>query len=168
MDITQATSIAERVKAELAPYTERIDIAGSIRRRKPQVGDIEIIAIAKQVPAGLFGDETEVDPAFCALVTQWPKVIGEPTGRHTIRLLPEGINLDLYIVDPDTWGYTMAIRTGSADYTHQVFATGWAKLGYTSHKSVLYRYGRPTYIREEIDLFTLLGLSWVEPCAREI
>jgi DNA polymerase/3'-5' exonuclease PolX len=45
MQIAKATAIAERIKAELAPYTERIEIAGSVRRRKPEVKDIELVAV---------------------------------------------------------------------------------------------------------------------------
>jgi DNA polymerase/3'-5' exonuclease PolX len=163
MRIAQATAIAERVKAELAPYCERIEIAGSVRRRKPQVKDIELVAIPRQVTADLFGDETEADPDFCAVVNRWPAIKGTPTGRYAQRVLPDGINLDLFIVDADPWGYTLAIRTGSADYSAHVLGTRWASLGYTSRDSVLYRYGRPTYIREETELFTLLGLPWTDP-----
>ena len=167
MQIAMATAIAERVKGELAPYTERIEIAGSVRRRKPEVKDIELVAIPRQVVSDLFGDETEACPDFCAAVNWWPAIKGTPNGRYTQRVLPDGINLDLFIVDADTWGYTMAIRTGSADYSAHVLGTRWASLGYTSRESVLYRYGRPTYIREETDLFALLGLPWTEPWDRE-
>jgi DNA polymerase/3'-5' exonuclease PolX len=83
MLIAQATVIAERVKAELAPYCERIEIAGSVRRRKPQVKDIELVAIPRQVTADRFGDETATDPAFCALVNCWTKIKGEPMGKYT-------------------------------------------------------------------------------------
>jgi DNA polymerase/3'-5' exonuclease PolX len=167
MEISQALAIAERVKAELAPFTERIEIAGSVRRRKPQVKDIELVVIPRRVVSDLFGDETAVAQDFCTVVNRWAKIKGEPTGRYTQRLLPDGINLDLFIVDADTWGLTLAIRTGSADYSAHVLGARWAALGYTSHESVLYRYGRPTYIREEADLFTLLGLPWADPYDRE-
>lgn len=39
--------VAERLRDELAPYCERIEIAGSIRRRKPTVHDIEFVAIPR-------------------------------------------------------------------------------------------------------------------------
>ena len=43
MEYNKALEIAEKTKAQLAPYCERIEIAGSIRRKKPDVGDIEIV-----------------------------------------------------------------------------------------------------------------------------
>jgi hypothetical protein len=43
---------------DLAPCCARIQVAGSVRRRKEVVGDIEVVAIPRYVPAGLFGDCT--------------------------------------------------------------------------------------------------------------
>ena len=101
MKHAQALILAEAALSALTPSCERISIAGSIRRRKPEVGDIEIVCIPKHIPAGLSGDELEVDPDFCAVVNQWPKVKGEPAGKYTQRRLPDGINLDLFIVPGD-------------------------------------------------------------------
>ena len=44
MKYEEALKIAEEVKALLAPHCLRIEIAGSIRRKKPEVKDIEIVA----------------------------------------------------------------------------------------------------------------------------
>jgi DNA polymerase/3'-5' exonuclease PolX len=90
MHHAQALILAEEALNALKPYCERALIAGSIRRMKPEVKDIELVAIPKQVPAGLFGDTLEVDPDFCAAVCRWPKVKGEPTGKYTQRGLPGG------------------------------------------------------------------------------
>lgn len=42
--------IATRAEAALAPYCHRISIAGSVRRQRPQVKDIEIEALPWQEP----------------------------------------------------------------------------------------------------------------------
>jgi DNA polymerase/3'-5' exonuclease PolX len=170
MELTHALAIAERVHAALAPFCDRLEIAGSVRRRTPQVKDLELVAIPKQVPADLFGAERQVDPAFCAVVTQWVKVKGEPTGKYTQRLLPEGLKLDLFMADADSFGLIYAVRTGSADFSHRVLATQWVKQGYKSHGGRLMRLrdGQVIPIREEAELFALLGLPWVEPPKREV
>ena len=54
MNLQQAQQIAERIKSELAPHCDRIEIAGSIRRKKPEVKDIEIVCIPKPYETGLF------------------------------------------------------------------------------------------------------------------
>jgi DNA polymerase/3'-5' exonuclease PolX len=155
--------IAENVVSELNPYCERCEIAGSIRRNKPECKDIEIVIIPKS--NGLMDLNN--------IVSKWAKVKGEITGKYTQRVLPEGIKLDLFIATKDNWGLIYSIRTGSADFSHKVLACGWKKKGYTSENGILYKtinpcesdldYDNPTYIREEKDLFDLIGIKYIEP-----
>jgi DNA polymerase/3'-5' exonuclease PolX len=169
MNLNQATEIAERIRSKLAPHCERIEIAGSIRRRKPEVGDIEIVCIPKTWETGMFaGGDTVVDPDFCALVNRWPAVKGKPTGKYTQRILPDGINLDLFIARPENWGLIFAIRTGSAEYSHRVLATRWVEAGYHSMDGMLCKGFHKIPIHEESELFTLIRLPWKEPWERNL
>jgi DNA polymerase/3'-5' exonuclease PolX len=162
MKLDQATAIAERIKAQLAPHCDRIEIAGSIRRRKNEVGDIEIVAIPKPYDVGLFAS------GIAPIVTTWPKVRGELPCKYTQRQLPDGIALDLFFATAENWGLIYAIRTGSADYSHRVLACGWVRNGYKSAKGMLTRNGVPVPVPEESDLFRLAGVPWVEPKARSL
>jgi hypothetical protein len=85
MDRASALALAEQCRAALAPSCHRIEIAGSIRRGKPQVEDIELVALPKLVPADLFGDAMTADLEFCAVVNQWPAIKGQATGKYTQR-----------------------------------------------------------------------------------
>jgi DNA polymerase/3'-5' exonuclease PolX len=167
MPYAQALAVAERTRDALVPDCERIAIAGSIRRRKPQVKDIELVAIPRQVPTGLFGDEWVTDPDFCAVVNQWPAVKGRPEGKYTQRQL-DGIVLDLFMADAENWGLIVAVRTGSAAFSHHILASGWVKAGYRSEAGRLRKHGQIIPVREEHDLFALIGLPWVEPESREV
>jgi DNA polymerase/3'-5' exonuclease PolX len=164
MRIDQATAIAERVKARLAPHCVRIEIAGSIRRRQGDVGDIEIVAIPKPY------DESPLFLSGIALVVnQWPKVRGELPCKYTRRELPDGIELDLFFATLDNWGLIYAIRTGSADYSHHVLAHGWSVRGFKSIEGVLHNsLGRPVVTPEEEDVFQLAGVAWVPPEERYV
>ncbi len=88
--------------------------------------------------------------------------------KYTQRILPEGIALDLFFATPEDWGLIFAIRTGSADYSHKVLATRWVQFGYKSEGGILKRNGKAYAVREEIELFKMLGLKWVEPKDRVI
>jgi len=162
MKHAQALAIAERVKAQLAPHCERIEIAGSIRRRKADVGDIEIVAIPKPYDVGLFAS------GIAPIVSEWPKVRGELPCKYTRRTLPEGIALDLFLATARNWGLIFAIRTGSADFSHRVLACGWVRNGYASREGMLTdaESGKPLDVCEEADLFRLAGVPWTEPEAR--
>jgi len=168
MKLTQATEIAERIKSELAPFCDRIEIAGSIRRRKPEVGDIEIVCIPKRVEEELLFSNKVVHPKFSELVNRWPAVKGKPTGKYTQRLLPENIFLDLFMADADNWGLIFSIRTGSSAFSHHVLAAGWCHAGYHSFEGCLFKGVQRIPVREERDLFDLIGVAWKEPWERNL
>jgi DNA polymerase/3'-5' exonuclease PolX len=169
MKLAGALEITKAVMLQLQPYCDRLEVGGSIRRKRPFVKDIELVCIPKQTPVDFFEAEFVVDPCFCAVVNQWPAVKGRPTGRYTQRILPQGITLDLFIANPRNWGMILAIRTGSAEFSYRTLACRWKRLGYKSEDGILRnKFGDQVEIREERDLFNLLGIGWVDPECREI
>jgi DNA polymerase/3'-5' exonuclease PolX len=176
MKLAEAQAIAEGVRAALLPHCERCEIGGSIRRQRPEVGDVEIIAIPRtlHVATDLFGGKTlpVLDPGFAEVVGRWKHIKGSAHGRYTQRELP-GIVLDLFICDARNWGLIFAIRTGSADWVRQRLACAWVRAGYKSQEGRL----RVRTVRglacvqetpDERGLFALIGLPWTEPQDREI
>jgi DNA polymerase/3'-5' exonuclease PolX len=164
-----AKSIADRLKSELEPFCDRIEIAGSIRRQKPEVKDIELVAIPKRISVpDLFGESLQIHPGFIAAVNQYQAVKGTPEGRYTQRKIPDGICLDLFIAHQDNWGLILAIRTGSAEYSHRVLACGWTQKGYTSVNGMLIKYGQQMPVREEKDLFDIIGIPFQAPENRSL
>ena len=162
MKFPEAKIIADETLELLKPHCERIQIAGSVRREKPEVRDIEIVAIAKPYEnRGFFTN------GIATVVNQWEKVKGELPCKYTQRILPAGIKLDLFFATPDTWGFLLAIRTGSAEYSHKILADGWVAKGYHAKKCILYCGHKIKKFREEKELFEFLGLGWVEPKDRE-
>jgi len=157
MEYTKALEIAEKIKAELSPHCERIEIAGSIRRKKPEVKDIEIVAIPKPYEIGLF------ESGIATIVNQWEKVKGELPCKYTQRILTEGIKLDLFFAVHANWGLIYAIRTGSADYSHKVLASTWVKKGYKSIDGHLTWNENRVLVAEEKDLFERIGIPFIEP-----
>lgn len=165
MELEKALAIAERIKKEMEPYCDRIQIAGSIRRKKVEVKDIEIVVIPKPWESGLFED------GLASVVNQWEKVKGEMIYgqvKYTQRILPEGIKLDLFFAEPGNWGLVLAIRTGSADYSHKVLESGWVARGYHSIDNYLTQNGKRYEVTEEIDLFNRLSLEYIEPEKRTL
>lgn len=162
MQLQKAKKIAENILEQLKPHCERIEIAGSIRRLKPEPKDIEIVAIPKPYDVGLF------ESGIATVVNKWEKVKGELPCKYTQRILPDGIKLDLFFAMPENWGLIFAIRTGSADYSYKVLASRWVKFGYKSENGILTRDGEKYPVREEIDLFKMLNLEWVEPTERAL
>jgi len=162
MKLQKAKEIAQKTLKVLKQHCERIEIAGSIRREKPEPNDIEIVAIPKPYGVGLF------ESGIAIVVNKWQKVKGELPCKYTQRILPEGIKIDLFFATPDNWGLIFALRTGSKDYSHKVLASRWVQFGYKSENGMLIRDGKIYPVREENELFEMLGLEWVEPRLRVI
>ena len=155
MKIKNAQAIADGILEQLAPHCDRIAISGSVRRRKADVGDIEIVAIPKPYEVGLFSS------GIATVVDRWEKVKGELPCKYTQRTLPEGIVLDLFFARPENWGLILAIRTGSAEYSHHILAYNWAQRGYKSIDVMLHnRHGDPIPTPEERDVFAICGVPW--------
>lgn len=135
--LSQALRTANRLVEILTPVTDRIHIAGSIRRMRKEVKDIEIVCQPKKVykkdPTSLF-DEGEwiVSPDFDHALSTFTHEIqkGKTSGRYMKILLKNNQPLDLFMPAPDDYFRQLVIRTGSADYVHNVIATGWNKLGW--------------------------------------
>lgn len=154
MELKLAQKIASKYLELLRPFClpGRCVVAGSVLREKPEPKDIEIVCIPT--------DDKII--SFIEVMESLQKVKGEATGKYTQRILPEGINLDLFMVTPENWGYILAIRTGPAGYSKYLVDT-WKRCGYKGIDGMLTKNGVPIPVREEKDLFDLLGLEWVDP-----
>lgn len=177
MSLREALEKAQALLADLKPHCERIEIAGSIRRGKPWINDIELVAIPSIVPVepveNLFGEvsnpgETQRDPGFVEVVKRYAETIvkGEPATAKYIQFLTRtGVKVDLFTAHRDNWGYIFAIRTGSAEFSKGL-AHRWVKQGYNGEDGMLMKFGKAIPVREERDLFALLHLPYVQPSER--
>lgn len=170
MTLETGKRLADQIVEQLREYCDRIEIAGSIRRKAPNVNDIEIVCIPKQYNGYACA-------AFCQVVMQWSKVKGEPTGKYTQRMysIPESlqtdtnyVKVDIFMPPKDSWGYIFAIRTGSEAYSHKVLANSWVKKGYRGKDGYLTQDGIAIPILEERDLFDLIGVAYLPPELRNM
>lgn len=141
----KAHKVADYILNLLKPHCEQIHIAGSIRRMRPEIKDIEIVCQPKKEikHEGLFQDEVKIiDRNFTeALATITEIVIrGNVEGRYiqikTNSKNCPGIYLDLFMPDPSDYFRQYAIRTGSADYAHHTLANAWRKKGWAGAKDL--------------------------------
>ena len=118
--------VADELCGWLNPACERIEIAGSLRRRKATVGDVEIVYIAKtevrRNPNDMFADITInlVDEAIAELektkvLVRRKNVFGSETfGVHNkyMRHQATGMPIDLFSTTPECWFNYLVCRTG--------------------------------------------------------
>jgi len=101
MELKRAEKVAAVVVKRLSPFCSRIEVAGSIRRKKPWVNDIDLVLIIN-------------DPwNFHAEVKQLGQL--KTSGTRIMRVMAGSIQVDIYIADEETWATLLLIRTGSAE-----------------------------------------------------
>jgi DNA polymerase/3'-5' exonuclease PolX len=178
MDLARAQQLAEAVRGDLAPHCERIEVAGSVRRRAATIGDLEFVCIPKY-RMDLLGNPlgSELDSRLDRLVLEdrfHRHKNGERQKQFTIR--SAGCKLELYICDEATWAVVMTIRTGSAEFSHR-FVTQKKKGGLLPDNmkigdgtdrgtNRLYIDGTVISTPTEEDLFRLAQMKWIHPWER--
>lgn len=105
MELERAQRIAEEVIKRLSPYCQRIEVVGSVRRKKPLVRDIDIVLIPS--------DPWNLEQEIRALARPFaPKLSGDKLKRFNIA---GGVQVDLYFASEQTWATLLLIRTGSKE-----------------------------------------------------
>lgn len=169
MTLHEAQYIADGIKAKLAPYCERILVAGSIRRQKKDCSDIDLVVIPRRDQIkDLF--QTVIDtppvPEFINIVNSWTKLIGDPTGKYCKRLLPDGHKLEISICSDDNFGCIQIIRTGDQDFTHNLMKRA-LKLGFAQMDGYLWSGDKKLPMYDEEDYFKVLDLPYIHPKNRD-
>ena len=176
IELSEATLIANAVMQHITPAMVRVEIAGSIRREKPVVGDIELVAIVKDQEKllKLIGDVGQTIKTGVPGVIPWtPKA----DAKYIRVRLSEGMNLDLFVARPENWGGLFLMRTGSAagadgnafnGFTPGCFSR-WKKLsggGRMTDVMPTMPDGTQLPVYEEQDFFDLLEMDFVPPVER--
>jgi len=132
LNLQEASKLADEVCEKLSDHFAKVLVCGSIRRKKEEVNDIDIVAIPKKESEYEFGDHTLsddikiLDPAGNVLAKH--KQAGPDRfldGPAIKRFFYFGMMIDLYLADETTYETLVLIRTGSKD--HNVRLTTLAK-----------------------------------------
>jgi DNA polymerase/3'-5' exonuclease PolX len=176
--LADAEALAVRLLEQLSPCCERIVIAGSIRRRKPDVGDIELLYIPKtaEVPDGLFDQRTislaeaSIDQLVKTGVLELrPSKTGIYSWGQKNKLavhVESGIPVDLFATTVPNWWNSLVCRTGGKDsnllITRTALSRGWS---FESYGSGFRRFNNSDHheTTSERDVFEFLGLPYKEP-----
>ena len=179
MELSKARTIAQKWQEIFQPVCDRIEIAGSIRREKPEVKDIELICVPLQdFESDLFGVSSVPYYPIHDHVLELIK-IGKCTPvksgmKYKQLVLEDGINLDLFIVTRQTWAVQFTLRTGPEDFSHWIvkkrrYGGALPSNCYVKHGLVWKEGGKePLDIRSEEDFLDFLNLGWVEPKDRRV
>ena len=173
--LAEAREVAVELTQLLRLSCHRIEIAGSVRRGKPDVGDIELVAvpIVEDEPDGMFDVRhvNRLTERVNDLIVTGP-LDSHPTdpkrGERYSKIVhsPSGLQVDLFSTSRESFGIIFLIRTGPADYSHR-FVTDMRRRGFHVGGGQLHRGGLgcgtyacevvPTY--HETDVFAALDMT---------
>ena len=128
MKLARAQLIAQELLGHFGSHNELIATAGSIRRRKPNVKDIEIVyvPIVDVIPVTLFGDtekfdrvETKIHHMINSGHLTWDDQVKRrgPKYKRLIHCKSQAV-VELFRADRANWGLQLALRTGPAKFNH--------------------------------------------------
>lgn len=170
MKLARALVIALKIQEQLAPLCERIEIAGSIRRVRPEVGDIDLVILPRE-------GQHDAIKARCA---QRCRVItaGEQNCIYNLTLPDRAeVQLDIFFARPalrdllntapGNFGTLLLCRTGSKEFN--IWLVNWAKqqnLRWNPYRGVIDA-AQVIASETEADIFKALNLAWIKPEDRE-
>lgn len=138
------------------PEVSAAAVAGSIRRGRPTVADIDLVAAAR--------DGAKVTRAFAAL-PQVDHLVARGRSRATVRL-GSGLPADLLVVPAESYGAALIHFTGSK--AHNISLRRRAKArGWKLNELGLYQAGRRFAGWTEGEIYAALGLAEIPPNRRE-
>jgi len=162
LDLKEAERLAVQVKAAVENQCDRIEVAGSIRRQKSKVHDIDFVVVTKN------------DAEWQKINEKLKHLKAKPncSGNNVIKaFLPcqNGLfQVDFYRAKPQTFGIHLLVRTGSAD--HNVWLAGYAisKGMRIKYSEGLIKDNSVIAGETEKGVFEALGLPCPLPSEREI
>ncbi len=146
--------LADQIEKKLKSLKEvqKISLAGSIRRKKETIGDIDFLVASRQ--------PKKVMKAFTSLPSV-AKVWGEGLTKSSIRL-EAGFDIDLRIVKNESWGAALQYFTGSKQ--HNIILRQLAiKKGLKLNEYGVFRGKKRLAGKTEKEFYRQLGLDWIAP-----
>ncbi len=138
------------------PGVTAVDVAGSVRRRKDTVGDVDILVCSS-------------DPPAAAAAFTGHRDVREVRARGDTRcsvVLRFGLQVDLRVVPPESYGAALYYFTGSKPHNIAVRLMA-LKRRLKINEYGVFRGARRIAGRTEEEVFTAVGLPWIAPELRE-
>ena len=157
--IGRAWPFAQELMAYLreAEGVRAVELGGSLRRMRATVGDIDILAAAKDSRAVMDAFVSRKDVA---------RILGKGETKSSVEFT-HGLQAQLWVHPPEHWGTALVYATGSKD--HNVRLREYAlKKGYSlSEHSLQRKDGSEVFCETEEGVYNTLGLPWIPPEMRE-
>lgn len=150
--------VAENLKNELKNFeaVDKVEIAGSIRRRKETIRDIDVLVVTKK-PKAVMDFFTSLDSV--------DEIIAKGRSKSTVRL-KEGIQSDLRVIKRKSFGSALMYFTGSKETNIEIRKIA-IKKGFKLNEYGLFKGKKQIAGKTEQEILQKLGMMYIEPELRE-
>jgi DNA polymerase (family 10) len=159
--LSYAEKVAEELIADLrqVPGVEAVTPAGSFRRGRETVGDLDLLVTGPAATAAL--DRFVANPRVA-------EVLGHGENKASAKVGREGLQVDVRALPPDSFGAAMQYFTGSKDHNVAI-RTRAVRMGLKLSEYGLFRIEDETRVAGETEagVYEALGLPWIPPELRE-
>jgi len=135
---------------------EKIDVAGSVRRMKETIGDVDFLVISKK--------PEKVMDFFCSL-PGIIKIWGKGTTKASVRL-KEGFDMDIRVLPKRSYGSALQYFTGSKEHNIALRKIAIDK-GLKLSEYGLFKGPKMIAGENEEEIYQKLGMDWMPPEMRE-
>ena len=141
-----------------SPDVRKVEVAGSARRRKETVGDLDVLVSS-------FNPEA-VTERFCSM-PPIIRILGRGPTKSTV-VLENMLQVDLRVIQPESYGAALQYFTGSKEHNVKLRTIG-VKAGYKLNEYGLYRRDDDSLVEaeDEAKIYEALGMKWMPPELRE-
>lgn len=165
LNLSTADKYVEKLLEILVPYCDKIAVAGSIRRRRPFVGDIDLVVLARDHNAV----KARCKQSCTTKTDGFENYICETKNGIQIDIFfaryPQS---ELFTKVPGTWGSVLLCRTGSVN--HNIYLVEHAKslgLKWDPYAGVIDQDYNILASETEQEIFAALKLEFIPPEKRE-
>jgi DNA polymerase (family X) len=162
LNLEEAQRTAAVVKAAVEAQCELIEVAGSIRRQKSIVHDIDFVVVAKSDVDWLKINEK------LRLLKAKPNCSGNSVIKAFVPCKDGLFQVDFYRAKPSTFGIHLLVRTGSADHNMWLAGHAFSKGMRLKYSEGLIKDGVAIAGETEQGVFDALCLPYTLPTQREI
>jgi len=158
MNLGIAFPVAKRIVDSLREKvrSSKIEWAGSLRRMRENIGDIDLLAT---------GPDMEVILQAFTHLPEVKEILASGETKASV-IVEGGIQIDLRVVEEGSYGAALQYFTGSKG--HNIHLRGIAKAkGFKINEYGIYKGEKKIGGKEEKDIYQVLGMKWMEPELRE-
>lgn len=155
--LLHAWESGQRLQHEIASLSHvlRVSWAGSLRRGQTTIGDLDLVVMS---------DQPDMVLQQLHVMKLWMRAHVDQ--QHLTAVLPNGMDLDVMVVEPHAWGAALLLSTGSRGHTAWIQQRALSRNYELSMHGVMHA-TRRVPLADEHEIYAALELPWIPPEVRE-